>query len=98
MDKNQNKTKQVKQSNLGHRNGSSVEDMINRYLDTKLHNEYKEYDCCICGRKFTGYGNNPYPVSNNGRCCNTCDAECVIPVRMYIDNYKHKVSITNKKS
>jgi len=87
MNKKQIKTKQVKQSNLGRSNRSSVEDMINRYLDIKLHNEYKEYDCCICGRKFTGYGNNPAPVKNNGRCCDACNAEVVIPMRLYIDNH-----------
>lgn len=29
--------------------------------------------CCICGKEFEGYGNNPYPVMSGEKCC--CD-EC----------------------
>ena len=43
-----------------------------------------EYVCCICGRIFNGYGNNPYPVSKdvNARCCDQCNREAVIPARL----------------
>jgi hypothetical protein len=37
--------------------------------------------CCICGCKFTGYGNNPFPLSNTGRCCDECNGK-VIEVRI----------------
>lgn len=30
--------------------------------------------CCICGRKFKGYGNNPVPLKTYGRCCDECNA------------------------
>ena len=33
----------------------------------------KEFTCVICKKKFTGYGNNPYPLASKGRCCDDCD-------------------------
>lgn len=41
-----------------------------------------EKTCCICGRKFTGWGNNPYPVKDQGECCNDCNQRHVIPARL----------------
>lgn len=43
-----------------------------------------EYVCCICGKKFTGWGNNPWPVieDDSARCCDDCNAEIVVPARM----------------
>lgn len=43
-----------------------------------------EYVCCICGKKFTGWGNNPYPVvkTEGARCCDECNDEKVIPARI----------------
>ena len=45
-----------------------------------------EKKCCICGRPFTGYGNNPYPiVSEEGaRCCDECNVKAVIPARLIV--------------
>ena len=37
--------------------------------------------CSICGRPFTEYGNNAEPV-NDGRCCDRCDNQFVIPARI----------------
>ena len=48
-------------------------------------NEYitgKEFNCCICGRPSLGYGNNPDPVRTEGRCCDSCNDQYVIPARM----------------
>ena len=39
--------------------------------------ENKEHTCCICGKKFTGWGNNPYPIKNEGRCCDACNNKVV---------------------
>ena len=44
-------------------------------------------ECCICGSKFRGYGNNPAPLmedtdSNPNRCCDFCNATKVIPARL----------------
>ncbi len=38
--------------------------------------------CCICGKEFTGHGNNPDPVEKFGRCCNDCHFNVVVPRRM----------------
>jgi len=51
--------------------------------------------CCICGKPFTGWGNNPDPVTDeNGnlypedaRCCDECNSEIVIPTRI-LEIYK----------
>lgn len=46
--------------------------------------EEREYTCCICGGKFKGWGNNPYPVvtDEDARCCDDCNAMRVIPARL----------------
>jgi DNA-directed RNA polymerase subunit RPC12/RpoP len=33
----------------------------------------QEHICCICGKKFKGWGNNPYPVKQEGVCCDNCN-------------------------
>ena len=38
--------------------------------------------CCICNEKFIGWGNNPYPLKEDGECCKPCDDNVVIPARM----------------
>lgn len=29
--------------------------------------------CCICGEIFLGCGHNPWPITNEGRCCDKCN-------------------------
>jgi hypothetical protein len=46
--------------------------------------------CCICGKEFTGHGNNPWPVKNkegksfgpDDRCCDKCNSDVVIVERL----------------
>ena len=40
--------------------------------------------CCLCGKPFDGFGNNPEPVKlyEEGRCCNACNKNLVIPWRV----------------
>ena len=42
--------------------------------------------CVICGGRdemgVNGLGNNPYPVEEEGRCCDLCNTLYVIPRRM----------------
>lgn len=40
--------------------------------------------CCICGKEFEGWGNNPAPILNgeDDRCCDECNWEHVIPERI----------------
>lgn len=42
----------------------------------------QENICCICGRKFIGYGYNPYPVKEEGRCCKLCNYTVVLEERL----------------
>ena len=37
--------------------------------------------CSICLKPYEGFGNNAYPV-NEGRCCDECNRNVVLPVRM----------------
>ena len=43
----------------------------------------KQGKCCICGKTYDYYGNNPRPVKKNGRCCDECNKKYVIPWRLY---------------
>lgn len=38
--------------------------------------------CCICNELYIGYGNNPWPVKDEGECCDNCNFEKVIPARL----------------
>lgn len=40
--------------------------------------------CVICGEEINDYGNNPYPVrtAEDARCCDDCNSEFVLPVRI----------------
>ena len=42
------------------------------------------YRCCICGKTFTGWGNNPWPVvkDEDARCCDECNDLKVVPARL----------------
>ena len=55
--------------------------------------ENEQHTCFICWENFTGYGNNPAPVTNVGRCCDNCNATVVIPARfnlMYSNSKNYK--------
>ena len=42
----------------------------------------KLWKCCICGKWFKGWGNNPSPVKEKGQCCDMCNMTTVIPARI----------------
>ena len=42
----------------------------------------EHFTCCICGEESEGYGNNPAPVKDEGRCCDACNIKFVIPARI----------------
>lgn len=50
--------------------------------DIEEHIGKQKFICCICGKESSGYGNNPFPVSKTGRCCDKCNIEVVIPKRL----------------
>ncbi len=39
--------------------------------------------CSICKKEYTGFGNNALPAFK-GQCCDKCNSEIVIPIRMGI--------------
>ena len=51
--------------------------------------QVKKKKCCICGKEFVGWGNNPEPIKHSsvGKCCDKCNQEVVIPARLY-DYYR----------
>ena len=40
--------------------------------------------CCLCGREFVGWGNNPFPLSEkeDDVCCDECNYTKVIAARL----------------
>lgn len=40
------------------------------------------YKCVICGYTMLGFGNNPAPIHDEGRCCGDCNTMYVIPARI----------------
>lgn len=56
---------------------------IDNKIEVELQFQYEsEKKCCICGKRFTGWGNNPWPVKEEGECCNECNRKKVIPARI----------------
>jgi hypothetical protein len=42
-----------------------------------------EFTCCICDTLTKHqWGNNPYPVKDQGKCCDKCNSLEVIPARL----------------
>jgi hypothetical protein len=40
-------------------------------------------NCCICKKEIPkGHDNNPFPYKLEGRCCDACNMNHVIPARM----------------
>ena len=44
--------------------------------------------CCLCGKVFREFPNNPYPLSDAGVCCRECNVTKVIPERVRIAKEK----------
>lgn len=45
--------------------------------------------CSICGKKYTGWGNNAWPV-NDGECCDRCNGMFVLGARLHMLKEKKK--------
>lgn len=56
-------------------------------MDEKVTNEEVQV-CSICGKEFTEFGNDAWPV-NDGICCDECNMNVVVPRRLS-DYYKHE--------
>ena len=44
----------------------------------------EKHICCICGKEFIGWGNDPWPIANgeDDVCCDDCNYSEVIPARL----------------
>jgi len=43
------------------------------------------YECCICHKIFTDWGNDPWPVvkdDDDARCCDACNDRVVLAARL----------------
>ena len=49
--------------------------------------------CCICGKEFVGWGNNPYPVKDDGECCDMCKFQEVLPARLRQMNERERYEL-----
>ena len=50
-------------------------------MEKQIADELK-YTCCICGKEFMGWGNNPDAIKKSGRCCDACNKK-VINARLW---------------
>jgi hypothetical protein len=57
-------------------------DDVNVYGIKLKEGKEAEYTCCICGDDFEGFGNNPAPYKESGKCCDACNRKFVIPSRL----------------
>jgi hypothetical protein len=39
---------------------------------------WEEFECVLCGEKFNEYGNNPYPLAEEGECCDSCNNDVIV--------------------
>lgn len=46
--------------------------------------------CCICGKDIIGYGNNPYPITDEGLCCDECNL-IVVMTRLELSLEENKI-------
>lgn len=45
-----------------------------------------KFRCCICGKEVTEYGNDPWPIKDEGRCCSYCNRTVVLKERTRLSN------------
>jgi len=38
--------------------------------------------CVMCNAPIIDYGNNPWPLAEDGRCCDNCNITKVVPARI----------------
>ena len=51
-------------------------------MENNKQDKKRKYKCCICNKWVKGYGNNPLPIKEKGKCCDECNAVFVIPARL----------------
>lgn len=64
---------------------------VNAYGE-RLTEDLDDEVCCICGEPLDGYGNNPAPYKEDGRCCDACNIKFVIPARIELMTKREKAN------
>lgn len=54
--------------------------------------ELDNNECSICRKKYDGWGNNAAPLT--GRCCDSCNSEIVMPLRIKLMTISEKINYT----
>ena len=62
----------------------------------ELKEDNHHFKCCLCGKEVDGWGNNPYPITEDGGCCDECNRDKVIPARIKLA-YSKKRGIKEDK-
>ena len=57
--------------------------MSTRSTTTNNEKNMKTKECVLCKESIVGFGNNPQPVADKGKCCDRCNGIYVIPLRVY---------------
>ncbi len=59
----------------------------------------RNFQCVICENTFEGFGNNPYPLSEEGKCCDVCNIDVIVArYRNIVRKEEEKYSLLNKKN
>lgn len=53
--------------------------------------ELELFRCCICGKECCGYGNNPWPIKDSGKCCDECN-NMVLRRRITLYTQSHRIN------
>ena len=54
------------------------------------------YTCCICHKRERGWGNNSYPIIENGKCCNKCNTLVILARLNRSTEYVMKMKLKGK--
>lgn len=71
-------------------NDFKIKENLEEEKEDKDLTEDKE-TCVLCGKHIDGYGNNPAPLADEGKCCDECNSTKVIPARMKVLRDKKRV-------
>lgn len=65
---------------------------LKRIADIYEAESHIKLKCCICGKKISGYGNDPWPLDKRegAKCCDKCN-EAVIEARLEHARIKEEV-------
>lgn len=90
-----NKFKKLLTESLSSEDSSEKKNFMVETAKNVLNEAFEKHKCVLCGKEFTGYGNNAEPLAK-GLCCDECNDEKVIPERIKQLGF-HKDDLTEAK-